>query len=554
MTTAVQDRVGAKAASVAVPAAASAATVPPAAPPASRLVFAAYAAASLLLGLTQGLGLNLVSANLTGIQGALGMTQIESNWLVAGYMATNITGMMLLYKMRTQFGLRRFAEIGLLVYVLVAFAHLVSNDLRSAVAVRAVMGFVAAPLSTLAFFYMLEKAPEAKRLSIGVCFGMLGAQVAVPLSRVISPELLEIGEWHGLYLLESGLALMSLCVILVLPLTHPPRMKVFDRADLVSFPLLAIGTGALILVLSLGRAYWWFEAPWLGVLLAVGIGAMALLAAVELNRANPIIDLRWLASREMLAFTGALMLFRVLLSEQAVGAVGLFNTLGLQNDQMIPLFWVVVIATVAGYAFTSLVVQPKRVPMLHLAALVLIAAAAWMDAQATNLTRPEQFYLSQAMMAFAGAIFLAPSMVAGLVKALQRGPSYILSFLALFLGSQTIGGLLGSAVLGTFVTIREKFHSNILSGALTLTDPVVAQRVQSYGTNYSRVLQDGALRDAQGVAALGRLATQEANVLAYNDLFLLVFAMALAGIVALVFHLILDAISASRRTALVPTN
>ncbi|MFX6201645.1 MFS transporter, partial [Acinetobacter baumannii] len=86
--------------------------------------------------------------------------------------------------------------------------------------------------------------------------------------------------------------------------------------------------------------YWWFEAPWLGVLLAVGIAALALLAAVELNRANPIVDLRWLASREMLAFTGALMLFRVLLSEQSVGAVGLFNTLGLQNDQMIPLFWV----------------------------------------------------------------------------------------------------------------------------------------------------------------------------------------------------------------------
>ncbi|MGL4285304.1 MAG: MFS transporter [Phreatobacter sp.] len=544
MTATTLDRIEAEASPAVAP------PVPPVAPVAQRapssppLVFAAYAASSLLLGLTQGLGLNLVAVNLTGIQGALGITQLESNWLVAAYMATNITGMMLLYKMRTQFGLRRFAEIGLVVYVLVAFAHLFSNDLRSAVAVRAVMGFVAAPLSTLAFFYMLEKAPEAKRLPIGVCFGMLGAQVAVPLSRVISPELLGIGEWHGLYLLETGLALMSLCVILTLPLTHPPRMKVFDRADLVSFPLLAVGTGSLILVLSLGRAYWWFEAPWLGVLLAVGIAALALLAAVELNRANPIVDLRWLASREMLAFTGALMLFRVLLSEQSVGAVGLFNTLGLQNDQMIPLFWVAAVATVAGYAFTSLVVQPARVRMLHLAALTLIAAAAWMDAQATSLTRPEQFYLSQAMMAFAGAIFLAPSMVAGLVKALQRGPTYILSFLAVFLGSQTIGGLLGSAILGTFVTIREKFHSNILSGALTLTDPVVAQRVQTYGSVYSKVLQDGALRDAQGVAALGRLATQEANVLAYNDLFLLVFAMALFGIVALVSHIIIDAVGA----------
>uniref|UniRef100_UPI001952FE58 hypothetical protein n=1 Tax=Enterobacter hormaechei TaxID=158836 RepID=UPI001952FE58 len=69
---------------------------------------------------------------------------------------------------------------------------------------------------------------------------------------------------------------------------------------------------------------------------------------------------------------------------------------------------------------------------------------------------------------------------------------------------------------------------------------------------YSKVLQDGVLRDAQGVAALGRLATQEANVLAYNDLFLLVFAMALFGIAALVAHMIIDASGASRPPALKP--
>lgn len=536
----------------AAPDAQASAPATPAVPPTTPFAFALYAAASLLLGLTQGLGLNLVSANLTGIQGALGITQLESNWLVAGYMATNITGTLLVYKMRTQFGLRRFAEVGLAVYVLVAFAHLLTNDLRSAVVVRAVTGFVAAPLSTLALFYMLEKAPPAKRLSIGVCFGLLGAQLAVPLARVISPELLEIGEWHGLYLLETGLALMSLCIILTLPLTHPPRMKVFGLADLVSFPLLAVGSGSLILVLALGRPYWWFEAPWLGVLMAVGIGALALMAAVELNRATPIIDLRWLCSRDMLAFTGALLLFRVLLSEQQVGAVGLFNVLGLQNEQMAPLFWIVAAATAAGYAFASFVVTPARTPYLHLAALGLIAAAAFMDSQATNLTRPEQFYLSQAMLAFAGAIFLGPAMVSGFARVLQRGTGYILSFIAVFLGAQTVGSMLGSAVLGTFVILREKFHSNILTGALTLTDPIIAQRLRSYGAGYAPTLQDGALRDAQGVAALGRLATQEANVLAYNDMFLLVAILALSGMAILIVHMTAEMRAARRRMSAQP--
>ncbi|WP_204306933.1 hypothetical protein, partial [Klebsiella aerogenes] len=62
MTAATPDRIETEAA----PAAAPAAQPPATRPAASPLVFATYAAASLLLGLTQGLGLNLVAVNLTG--------------------------------------------------------------------------------------------------------------------------------------------------------------------------------------------------------------------------------------------------------------------------------------------------------------------------------------------------------------------------------------------------------------------------------------------------------------------------------------------------------
>lgn len=290
----------------------------PAQPPFESKPFylaAAYASASILLGVTQGLGVNLVTANITGIQGSLGATQTEANWLIAAYMATNVTGTMLLYKFRTQFGLRLFAELGLILFVIVTAAHLFSNDLRSAIVVRAALGVAAAPLSTLAFFYMLEWLPPAKRLTVGICFGMLGAQMAAPFARVISPDLLEVGEWHGLYFLEMGLALICLAIVFTLPLTHPPRMKMFDKVDLISFPLIGLGLGSFVIVLSTGRFYWWFETPWIGITTAVGIAALTVLVLIELHREHPIIDLRWLLSTDMLVFAGALTLFRLLLSE-----------------------------------------------------------------------------------------------------------------------------------------------------------------------------------------------------------------------------------------------
>ncbi|ODT16624.1 MAG: MFS transporter [Kaistia sp. SCN 65-12] len=532
------------------PAPAAAATAPPpvvAAPPAPAtptppafvpmppLRAALYAGSSLLLGLTQGLGLNLVSANLTGLQGALHATQIEINWLTAAYMATNITGTLFLYKVRTQFGLRRFAEVGLVIYALVTLAHLFSNDLRSAIAVRAVMGIAAAPLSTLAFYYMLEWLPPARRLTIGIAFGVLGAQLAAPLARVISPDLLQIGDWHGLYWLEAGLAMLSLAVIFVLPITHPPRVKIFDMEDFISFPLIAVGFGSIAIVLSLGRLYWWLDTDWIGWLTVLGIAAITLLVIIELHRSHPIINLRWFMSYDMLTITGSLLLFRFLLSEQTL-SVGLFNALGLQNDQMIPLYTIVLLATLLGYVFTASVMTMENGARLHLAALLMIAAGAWMDSRVTNLTRPEQFYVSQAMIAFAGAMFLPPALASGFLKAIKGGPSYILSFLVVFLGTQSMGGVLASAILGTFQTVREKFHSSVLTERLSLLDPLVAQRIRAYGAAYAKVLPDGTMQNAEGVVMLGKLATQEANVLAYQDTFLVTFYTAIAALVLLGLH------------------
>ncbi|MFL5188888.1 MAG: hypothetical protein ACJ8CF_06740, partial [Microvirga sp.] len=56
---------------------------PPAAPaPMSRPRAALYMLASLLLSLTQGLGMNLAAANLPQLQGPLGATTNEVTWLI----------------------------------------------------------------------------------------------------------------------------------------------------------------------------------------------------------------------------------------------------------------------------------------------------------------------------------------------------------------------------------------------------------------------------------------------------------------------------------------
>ncbi len=101
----------------------------------------------------------------------------------------------------------------------------------------------------------------------------------------------------------------------------------------------------------------------------------------------------------------------------------------------------------------------------------------------------------------------------------------------LFSISQSLGGLVGSTLLGTFQVIREKFHSHEIVQSIVMTDPLVAQRIGAGAGSLGGVIGDPAQRGAQGAALLARTVAREANILAYNDVFLLVGVLAVLGVI-----------------------
>jgi hypothetical protein len=90
-----------------------------------------------------------------------------------------------------------------------------------------------------------------------------------------------------------------------------------------------------------------------------------------------------------------------------------------------------------------------------------------------------------------------------------------------------VGNLLGSAVLGTFQTWREKAHSNSIGLHLVMTGPQVADRLRRAADSYSPVTLDPVLRGAEGSSLVGSQISLESNVLAYNDTFQLIAVVSL---------------------------
>ncbi|WP_162094990.1 MFS transporter [Pseudomonas chlororaphis] len=484
----------------------------------------AYALVGLLVAITGGLGNSLVVANLPYLQGALGATTAEMAWLPAAYVMTNVSMNLLLVKFRQQFGLRAFTEVFLVLYALVTFGHLFVNDLSSAIAVRAAHGMVGAALSSLGLYYMVQAFPAKWRMK-ALVLGLGASQLALPLARLFSEDLLQIAEWRGLYLFELGLALASLGCVFLLKLPPGDRFRTFEKLDFLTFAILASGVALLCAVLSLGRIDWWLEAPWIGYASAGSIVLILAGLAIEHNRSNPMLMTRWLGSGAAIRLALAVILIRMVLSEQSTGAVGFLQALNMSSQQMRLLYGVMLLGSIAGLATSALTINPAHLFMPLVISLALMAVGSVMDSFSNNLTRPANMYFSQFLLAFGGTFFLGPTMVLGTRNVLTN-PRNLVSFSVLFGICQNLGGLIGSALLGTFQIVREKYHSSHIVEQLVMMDPRVLGRVQSGGAAVGRVIADPQARELQGIRSLASAATREANVLAYNDVFMLIAVIA----------------------------
>lgn len=496
----------------------------------------AYGIVGLLVCMTGALGNAMVTANLQNLQGTFAAWSTEIAWLPAVYVMTNVSINLLLVKFRQQYGLRAFTEGFLVLYVLVTFFHLFINDLSSALLVRAAHGMVAAALSSLGIYYQIQAWPAKHRLK-ALTIGITGSTLAIPIARLFSTELLQLDEWRGLYLFELGLALISLGCVIALKLPPGDRKQVFEKKDFITFFLLAPGMALLCAVLSMGRLDWWFEAPWIGWALASSLVLVVSAIVFEHNRSNPLLNTRWLSSGSIVRLGLIMLLIRIVLAEQNTGVFGWLQYVGLQNEQMTRLAWSILAGIICGIAASCLTIKPQRLAWPIVTSLALMIIASLMDSQSTSLTRPEQLMISQFLLGFASAFFIAPAMLAG-IGGVVAEPRNLVSFSVLFGMSQNIGGLMGSAILGTFQTWREKYHSSLLADQLTTLNPLVNDRLQLYSQLYQSMIGDSALLSTQAATQLQNVSTLEANILAYNDTYLLTASIAAATLLWILWRLL----------------
>ncbi len=498
-----------------------------------------YAIVGLLLVVTGGLSNALVTVNLSKLLGAYAVTPQEAAWLPVAYAMTYISANLLLVKFRQQFGLRLFAMLGLIAFCAAVVGQVFIGGFLGDVFVRAVAGFASAPLPTLAVYYIMSAVPPRFLVNaVALAIGLL--QAPAPLARLISPSLLDVDGVHAVFTLELGLALLSLGAVALVRLPPSQKQRVFEALDIITYLLFTAGIALLLAVVGLGQVNWWFDQPWLGYALAAALPLLGAALFIEARRRRPLLDLKWLTARDFIRFIIVALVGRLVLSEQG-SVINLLSLLGVNNDELGVFSALMVSATVGGALAAALLLKPSRLGELATLAIGFVAVAALYDARSTHLVRAPQFYATQMAVAFATAMFMGPALLFGVARVLKTGGTQLVSFLVVFVVSQTLGGVGASALLGTYQIIMEKSNSVILAGQLSAFNPMVANRIA--------VLSKGAGGgSAAALAALHQTTTREANVLAFNSTFQLLAVVAAATTVYLAILLLIHWLSRHARS------
>jgi DHA2 family multidrug resistance protein len=314
---------------------------------------------------------------------------------------------------------------------------------------------------------------------------------------------------------------------------QPMQLKLLREGDWLGIVTMAIGLSALQSVLEEGNKDDWFGSPFIVKLALIAAVSLSLFIWIELVVEKPLIRLRLLTQRSFgfgtisAVFVGFALFGSVYLLPAYLGQVQGYNAeqigqvlawTGLPQLLLIPL--------------VPMLMKRFDARLIAFAGMALFAVSSFMNIAMSLDYSGDQFFVPNIVRAVGQAIMLTPLSAVSLGSvAPQDAPaaSGISNMM------RNLGGAIGTALLGTIVTKREQFHSNIIGQSVDLGREEVRSRIAEM-TNYflSHGISDVATAQHQAIVALGNIVKRQALVLGFSDAFAVIGIVLVLAAIAIV--------------------
>jgi DHA2 family multidrug resistance protein len=476
------------------------------------------------------LNIQIVNASLADIQGAIGAGIDDGGWISTSYLIAEIVVIPLSGWLAQVFSVRVYLLTNAVLFLVFSAACALAQDLPQMIVLRAVQGFCGGVLIPMAFTLIITLLPKAKQ-SIGLAMFAVSATFAPAIGPTIGGYLTENWGWQYIFYVNLVPGALMIGMLWFSLDAKPMKLSLLRQGDWPGVITMAIGLSALQTVLEEGNKDDWFGSAFIVRLSIIAVVALALFLWVELTSAKPLLNLRLLARRNF----GFGILANFLLGVALYGSV-----------YILPVY----LARIQGYNSEQIgmVLAWTGLPQLVLIPLVprlmkrfdprlligigfaLFAASNFMNIFMTPDYGSDQLFWPNVVRAVGQALAFAPlsAVATASIEAENAG-----SASGLFNMMRNLGGAVGIAVLQTFLTKREQYHSNVLTPSVSLLEQATRARIEQL-TQYfvSHGISDPAYASHRAVVAIGQIVQKQAFILAFSDTFYLLGAALIVALAA----------------------
>jgi len=233
----------------------------------------------------------IVNVSLPHIAGNLSATVDESTWVLTSYLVANAIILPLTGWLSNHFGRKRILMTSILGFTLASVACGMAPNLETLLFFRVVQGAAGGGLQPLSQAIMLEAFPPEKRGKAMAMWG-LGIVVAPMLGPVLGGWLTDAYSWRWLFYINLPVGIAAI-VMSYLFVFDPPYIKRGKTGvDFWGIGLLAVGMGALQVMLDKGQEEDWFGSHFIQYLALAAIVGLGFFIIRELMDRHPLVNLR----------------------------------------------------------------------------------------------------------------------------------------------------------------------------------------------------------------------------------------------------------------------
>lgn len=467
---------------------------------------------------------SIANVSLPHIAGGLAVSYDESTWVLTSYLVANAIVLPLSAWLSRVFGRKNYYMACVALFVASSFLCGIAPSLGLLVFFRVLQGVGGGGLAPVEQAILVDTFPGAKRAAAFALYSM-----AIVTAPAIGPPLggwiTDHFSWRWVFFINVPIGLVSLLLTSRL-VSDPPQFTEEVRAarsggklkiDYLGISLIAIGFGALEIVLDKGQREDWLESHFIVTFLCLAVTALITAAIYEWRHHDPVVEItlfkeRNFALSNILYFTFFFVLFgSTVLIPQVLQTLYGYT------------------ATDAGLvlgpgAFVVLVMAPVVVRLVPKAgakklivfASIVVGLAMFRYASLDLGSDYRSYALARILQGVGLGFFFVPLTQLAYSYLPPNKNNKASSITNLF---RNLGGSFGVAFVTTMLERRTQFHHSVLVQHLTPENPVFRQTLEGITQQLIAAGSSGADAAQRAYAVVSGIANQQAAFLGALDCF-----------------------------------